>query len=223
MSIAAPALESPAPAPGIPLWVKLLYTGYLCVLVPVYSLKYGPYNFLWFCDIAMTLTLIAMWTEKALPASMAAVGIVFPQIIWVVDFAIGVLSGGHCPLGMASYMFDSSTSLFARGLSTFHGWLPFLLIWMVRRLGYDRRALAWQTVTCWCVLIASYLLVASPDPTRHGNVNKLFGPSDNEVQDFMPRIAWLAVLMVVYPLVVYVPSHLVFRRLVREPDAAATV
>ena len=45
---------------------------------------------------------------------------------------------------MTDYMFEAHRSLFLRGLSLFHGWLPFLLVYLVWQLGYDRRALpAW--------------------------------------------------------------------------------
>ena len=73
-------MESPAPSPGrlnlhlrsprIPLWVKLLYTAFLCVLVPYYWSAYGPTNFLYYCDVALFMTLAALWTESALLASM---------------------------------------------------------------------------------------------------------------------------------------------------------
>ncbi len=43
---------------------------------------------------------------------------------------------------MTDYMFKHENSLFLRGLSLFHGWLPFLLVYLVWKLGYDRRALA---------------------------------------------------------------------------------
>lgn len=210
----------------IPLWLKLAYTAFMAVLIPVYWTSYGPLNFLWFCDIALLLTLIAVWTESPLIASIPAVGIVFPQLIWGVDFLIA-LCGGGSPLGMSGYMFDDSTSLFARGLSTFHGWLPFLLIYLTMRLGYDRRALAWQVICCWCVLIASFLLMnASLIPTEWktlaGNLNKLQGPKDEVAQTWMPSAAWLAVLMIAYPLVIYVPSHFAFRRLLRAMAASET-
>ncbi len=38
-------------------------------------------------------------------------------------------------------MFDRQLAVFTRGLSLFHGWLPFLLVWLLVRLGYDKRAL----------------------------------------------------------------------------------
>ena len=58
----------------VPLAVKLGYTAFMAVLVPVYWANYGPTNFLYFCDVALFLTLAAVWTESALLASMAAVG-----------------------------------------------------------------------------------------------------------------------------------------------------
>ena len=32
----------------IPLWIKLLYTAFMAVLIPVYLHHYGPTNFLYF-------------------------------------------------------------------------------------------------------------------------------------------------------------------------------
>jgi hypothetical protein len=43
--------------------------------------------------------------------------------------------------GMTAYMFDGAKPLFLRGLSLFHGWLPFFLVYLVARLGYDGRGL----------------------------------------------------------------------------------
>ena len=57
----------------IPLSVKLLYTLFVAVLVPVYLRTYGPTNFLYFCDIALFMTLAALWLESALLVSAAAV------------------------------------------------------------------------------------------------------------------------------------------------------
>jgi len=123
----------------LPLALKLLVTAFLVVMVPVYYHNYGPTNFLYFCDISLLLCFVSLWTERALPASMAAVGILIPQVLWCLDFVAGLL-GFHL-VGLTGYMFDANHSLFLRGLSFFHGWLPFLLLFLVKRLGYDRRAL----------------------------------------------------------------------------------
>ncbi len=73
-------------APRLPLWSKLLYTAFVAVLVPHYWQAYGPTNFLYFCDIALLLTCVAMWRESAVLASACAVGILLPQCLWMVDF-----------------------------------------------------------------------------------------------------------------------------------------
>src|ERR1043166_9029704 len=102
----------------LPLWLKLAYSAFLAVLIPVYLYYYGPTNFLYFCDVALLLTLVGLWTESSLLISMCAVGIVFVQMVWVADF-IGHFFGVSL-LGMTDYMFKDS-SLFLRGLSLFHG------------------------------------------------------------------------------------------------------
>ena len=35
-----------APASRIPLWLKIVYTAFMAVLIPVYWYYYGPTNFL---------------------------------------------------------------------------------------------------------------------------------------------------------------------------------
>jgi hypothetical protein len=119
----------------IPSVVKLAYSVFVIVLVPYYWVTYSPWNFLFFCDLALLIGAVALWTEDPLLASLPTVGLALPQFLWVLDF----LTGARIT-GMTSYMFDPELPLFVRGLSSFHGWLPFLLLWMVWRLGYDRRA-----------------------------------------------------------------------------------
>ena len=114
-----------AAARRIPLWLKIAYSGFLTVMIPVYWLNYGPTNFLYFCDVALLLTLVGIWREDALLISLPAVGILLPQMLWCADFLVH-LCGGKMT-GMTGYMFDAKLPLFLRGLSLFHGWLPFLL------------------------------------------------------------------------------------------------
>ena len=92
----------------IPLWIKLLYTAFTAVLVPVYWREYGPTNYLYFCDIALFLTLVGVWLESPLLLGIPAVGIFLPQMAWCVDFAavlIGALvstDSGFFPIGMTN-------------------------------------------------------------------------------------------------------------------------
>src|SRR6476660_2373968 len=99
MSIAAvSAVPSPA---RIPLPVKIGFSAFMAVLVPVYIYWYGPTNFLYFCDVSLILTLVGIWTESALLISMCAVGILVPQVFWVVDFLAHF--AGYSPTGMTDY------------------------------------------------------------------------------------------------------------------------
>jgi hypothetical protein len=214
-----------APTPRrLPLAAKLAYTAFVAVLVPFYLKEYGPTNFFYFCDVALLLGVAAFWLEDPLLASMPTVGILVPQMLWVIDFLSGLLTGGHFVVGMTRYMMDEKLSLFARGLSLFHGWLPFVLLWLVARLGYDRRALPAWTVLSWVLMVICYfVLPAPPAPEDKSwlpvNVNYVYGPSDAAAQTWMPANAYFALLLVAFPLVLYLPAHLLLCRLFPPPAA----
>jgi hypothetical protein len=198
----------------IPLWLKLGYTAFMAVLVPVYWHHYGPTNFLYFCDVALFLTLAAVWLESPLLASMPAVGILAPQALWVLDFGVG-LAGGSLT-GMTDYMFEAQRPLYLRGLSLFHGWLPFLLVYLVWRLGYDRRAFAAWTGLAWGLLLVCYFFMPPPAATESitpVNINYVYGMSDKAPQAWMPQLAWLGMLFVALPLALYWPVHALLKRM----------
>ena len=208
--VAVTAEQSPA---RIPLPVKIGFSAFMAVLVPVYTYWYGPTNFLYFCDVSLILTLIGIWTESALLISMCAVGILVPQVFWVVDFLAHF--AGLSPTGMTDYMFIADHSFFLRFLSGFHGWLPFLLVFLVWRLGYDRRALVAWTALAWLLLLVCYFLLPGPRPDAGlspVNINYVFGMSDAAPQTFVPPLAWLAGLMIGLPLLAFLPTHLALRR-----------
>jgi hypothetical protein len=102
---------------------------------------------------------------------------------------------------MTDYMFDSHRSLFLRGLSLFHGWLPFLLLFLVIRLGYDRRALLAWTSLAWGAILISYFFLPAPgatltNPLAPVNIDYVYGFSDTAAQTWMPGWAWLIFLIV---------------------------
>ncbi len=122
----------------IHLGIKVGYTLFLLVLVPVYWAHYGPKNFLWFSDIALLTTGATLWLESPLLASMMMLAVLLPELAWNLDF-FGRLLTGHGMFGMSAYMFDARTPRYLRALSLFHVPLPVGLVWLVTRLGYDRR------------------------------------------------------------------------------------
>ncbi|HVU15897.1 MAG TPA: hypothetical protein VHD32_03180 [Candidatus Didemnitutus sp.] len=194
----------------IPLSLKLAYTAFLAVMIPVYWLNYGPTNFLYFCDVALLLTLVGIWTESPLLISLPSVGILLPQLLWCVDFLFG-LAGGHLT-GMTDYMFDPHRSLFLRGLSLFHGWLPLLLLLLVRRVGYDRRAFrGWTLISAALCLVSFFFLPAAgaplPNPQVPRNINYVFGFDDARPQSWLPPLAYLGVWITLLVGIVFAPTH----------------
>ncbi len=203
--------------------LKLAFTAFVVVLVPVYWTKYGPANFIYFCDLALILTFVAVWFENRLYASMAAVGIILPQIVlWCGDFAahfIGVKFNG-----MTDYMFDANYSLFLRGLSLFHGWLPFLLLFLVAKLGYDRHAAVAWTLVAWAAMLFSYFFLPAPgaklaNPLAPVNVDYVYGFSETARQTWVPDWAWLIFLFIAIPAIIVWPTHLILKRLWGEPKS----
>ena len=210
------------PARPVPLPIALAYTAFMAVLVPTYYLNYGPTNFLYFCDVALFLALAAVWTSHPLPGSMAAVGILLPQALWCVDF-LGTMFGWPV-VGMTGYMFDETRSLFLRGLSFFHFWLPFFLLYLVWQLGYDRRALLGWTVLAWMLIAICYLGMPGPAAGRVNthipvNINYVHGFSDEVPQAWMRPHFYVFVVAVVLPVVVYLPTHLLLMTLFRRESA----
>ena len=200
----------------IPVWLKVLYTAFVCVLVPVYWRDYGPTNFLYFCDVAVFFTLVALWTECSLLASMPAVGILAPQLLWMVDFLAECV--GLSLTGMTAYMFDEQIPLFTRCLSFFHFWLPILIVWLVWRLRYDRRAfVGWGTVA-WALMLTCYFLMPAPpappdNPNLPVNINYVHGLASDQPQQWMPPLAYLGLMLVGLPVVIFLPTHVVLKKL----------
>jgi hypothetical protein len=196
----------------IPVGLKVIYTLFVCALVPIYWRQYGPANFLWFSDIALLSLVPALWLENALLISMMAVSFVFFEALWNFDFFVRLLTGKSL-IGLSAYMFDPKIPLFIRSLSCFHIGLPLLLLWTLHRLGYDQRAFVWQTLVALVVLPISYL-VSNPQE----NVNWAYGFGQHP-QRILPGPLFVILLMLLFPLVVYLPTHLLFSRIFRAAGA----
>src|SRR5438067_2827892 len=98
----------------IPLGLKVVYTIFVCVLVPIYWREYGLANFLWFSDIALVALVPALWLENALLVSMLAISVVCFEALWNVDFFFGLASGKPL-IGLSAYMFDLRSPWFICG------------------------------------------------------------------------------------------------------------
>lgn len=189
----------------LPIWLKLSYTSFVSILVPVYWRQYGPGNFLWFSDVALLLGCAAAWLEHPLLASTQAVAVLVPESLWIVEFVLRLTTGRRL-VGLTDYMFEESIPGPVRALSLFHVWLPVVLVWLVWRLGYDRRALAVQIVLGTVLLVASRFLTA-----RNENVNWVHRWGG--VTGWRP----LVLSAVAFPLAFYFPAHLLLHATMPQP------
>lgn len=196
-------------SPGkLPLALKGAYTVFFLLLVPVYGSAYGAGHFLWFSDLALFLVLGALWIESRLLASMAALATLLPGTAWIAAFVLRLFGGPEFPA--IAYMFDPHKALSLRLLSLFHLFLPPLLLWLLRRLGYEPRAFPAQTLLAWAVLLFLFFL---SDPER--NINFVFGFGGVLVGD--NPLGHLLFLLIGIPLLLYLPLHLVFKRIFPPP------
>lgn len=184
----------------VPLWLKVGWSIWIAVWIPLYWKQYGLQNFLYFCDLGNLFITIALWTESALIFSWQATGLLLFQTLFVVDLAGVLLSGRHI-VGGTEYMFDAGIPLILRLLSLFHVVMPLLLLWAIWRLGYDRRGWRFQTVTTWVVVPINFFWRADRD------VNWARGLFYRE-QHAVPPVIYLLAYLIVVPLAVYLPTHL---------------
>lgn len=181
-------------------------SGFLAVMVPTYWTCYGWTNFLWFSDLALFLATLTLWTGRRLFASIGAVLALVLEGAWNLDFFSGLLARRH-PIGIARYMWDDGQPRFLRAISLFHLALVPLLLYLVRKLGYDRRAMRWSVGFAWVVLPVTYRLVG----LRGRNVNWVQGPGDRPQQPLRPS-TYLGLLMIGLPLLVFLPTHVALSR-----------
>jgi len=189
----------------IPIWLKVGWTAWLAAWVPLYWRHYGPQNFLWFCDIANIAVGVGLWLESPLLLSMQALSVLVVQSLFAVDLAWRLVLGSSL-VGGTEYMLDPAIPVLVRGLSLFHVAVPAVIVWAIARLGYDVRALAWQTAAAWVVLTASFLGFGPVE-----DLNWVWGPW-NRPQHWMSPWAWFAACLAGYPVLLYLPMHLLLVR-----------
>ncbi|MGR2737522.1 hypothetical protein ACUY1T_03620 [Billgrantia sp. Q4P2] len=185
---------------ALPLWLKLLFTGWILFWAPSFALMLGAQNYFWLCNVASFLILAGLWLESRLLLSMQWLSVAVVGIFWSLDVGSAWMTGVH-PIGGTEYMFDPEHPWLARVLSLYHLFLPLVAGFAMVRLGYDRRALWWQAGLTWLLLPLTYLFT---EPER--NINWVHGPFGSE-QTLLDPLPYLAMLTVAWPLVLYLPVH----------------
>ncbi len=191
---------------------RLLFTVWMLLWLAVMLPEVGPQNFFWLCNAAKFILLLALWTGNRLLVASQAGTVVLVGVGWTLDVGVGVLVGGSVT-GLTAYMFGDELSLTMRLSSLYHVGLPVLVLWLLWRWGYDRRGWWLQCAFGTLLVIGGYLLT---EPRR--NINLAFQP-EIAGWEAIPGGAWLVLLLVAYPLLVYLPGHLLLARLFTERPA----
>lgn len=201
----------------LPLWLKVLWTLWVVVWVPLYWRQWGPSTFLWFCDFANVMILAALWTESPLIFSWQAVSVLLVQIAFTVDVLGRAVLRRHL-IGGTEWVFDDrQIPLYIKLLSVgMHVASPPLLLWAIRKLGYERRALYVQIATA-CVLLPASWMAAGADV----NLNWVWKPF-GKPQTMMAPGLYLLVCIVGYTALLFLPTHLVLNRLFGRKKEPAT-
>ena len=188
-------------------WVALAW---LAVWIPAYFWVWGARNFLHLCDVAVILTCAGLWLGSPLLLSSQAVSSIIPDVIWAIDAGSRLLLGRHV-FGGTEYMWDATFPLAVRLLSLFHLVWPPLLLWSLRRVGYDRRGFPLQ------IAIAGVLLVVSRFAGRAANLNFAFRDPIWGLS-LEPAPLHLAATLAFMVAVFYLPAHVALSLAFRRPQ-----
>ncbi len=192
--------------PPVPHELRILAILFLILFI-IARCKYSdPRDFLWLSDIGLFTGVLALLLNNRLLAGMTLLGtFIFDGIVWTSDLLSGWLTGFH-PFHATDYMFDPAVPAVVRWLSFFHPVVPVLMVWFVRRHGYDRRALVAQSLLAAIVLLVAWRVT---DPAH--NINWVYGLG--KPQAFVPGWLYLAGMIILIPLTCYHPIHLLMRKL----------
>ncbi|MGH9861331.1 MAG: hypothetical protein ACRD5F_15025 [Candidatus Acidiferrales bacterium] len=190
-------------------WVA---AAWFVVWLPAYWHYWGWRNFLQLCDVAVFLSVAGFCLGSPLLLSSQAVNLLVVSAAWFADLLWRATTGGHL-IGGTEYMWDARFPLWLRLLSLYHVALALVLLWSLRRTGYDARGWKLQAAIALPVLIASRLLA----PGMNYNMaerDPFFG------QQAGPAAVHLALTWLGLVAIVYFPTHLLLAKLYPSPPAA---
>jgi len=197
--------------PGYPNWMRWVSVFWFLFWFTSYWRTWGFANFAHFCDVAVILTCIGMWSNSALLISSQAVNALIVDIAWALD-AGSMLLSQHPLFGGNEFLLDAHYPLWARALAIFHLVMPVLLLWGLYCLGYDRRGWALQCA----IALPVFILARFTPPARNTDYaftdpffHRQWGPAPLHV-----LVSWLFMVIVVYW-----PTHAALKRLFPPPQA----
>jgi hypothetical protein len=185
---------------------KIAYTACVLLVMVIWWRHYSWRNFLWFSDIAFIGAVPALWLESAAIASVLAVAVLLPEILWNVDLAARMVTRRRVT-GLTDYMFEPQRPRLLRGLSLFHVPLPLVLLWMVSEYGYEPQAGLVGAVLMAAIVLPWSRAVSTPER----NINWTHGLGARRTT--LRPATYVALLFAGFVTLVFVPTHLLLQAL----------
>ncbi len=185
---------------------KIAYTAFVLLVAVIWWRHYSWRNFLWFSDIAFIGAVPALWLESSAIASVLAVAVLLPEILWNVDFVARLVTRRRIT-GLTDYMFEPERPKLLRGLSLFHVPLPLVLLWLVREYGYDASVGLVGAVVMAAVVLPWSRAVSTPER----NINWTYGLGASRPAS--SAATYVTLLFVAFVVFVFVPTHVLLQAL----------
>jgi hypothetical protein len=183
----------------------------LAAYVPAYAYAYGGWHFLQLCNLSLLLSCLGALMRNRLLLSAQALGAPVIGLLWIADLAHLAATGRYWHAGTA-YLWDERIPEIARMLSVYHLVLPMVLIFALRRFGYDRRALLLQTAISCAAFAVSWWWLRDVENLNYVNAwpggRVLFADTPGA----HAFVTWSLLCAVVY-----VPTHWLWRRWCSSP------
>lgn len=197
----------PAATDATHLFPRLRWVGvaWLAVYLPSYAIAYGTLNFLFLCNLGVMVTAIGLLLGSRLLVSSQAVAAPIIGLIWTTDASWRLLTGSFL-FGGTAYMWDPQYPIFTRLLSLYHVAWPLLLLWIMSRVGYDRRGIWLQTAIAGASMVVARVFT---DPELNINfafIDPFWG------QQIGPPVVHVLVSLGVLAGVAYGLTHWMLRR-----------
>ena len=154
--------------------LRWLALAWLLVYVPSYTLAYGVMNFLFLCNVGVLLTAIGIFRGHQLLISTQALASPIIGLVWGLDAGCRLLTGDFL-FGGTEYMWDPQYPVHTRLLSLYHVFWPPLVLWCVRKNGYDRRGWPLQVAFAGLVLLMSRLVTKPVDNVNYAFTDPFWG------------------------------------------------
>jgi hypothetical protein len=185
---------------SIPPGAQWLTLSWLALYLPVYTQAYGVWHFFQLCNAGLIISCFAILSRQQLFISSQALGSSGIGLFWVAD-QLAWIGTGQPLHGGTAYLWQSSIPPLARILSIYHVVLPLILLWIVYRRGYERRAWLLQ-----CSILAGTGLIGVWFAPATENINYVFYWPDETVSY---TISWprLITMFLVVSCALYWPLH----------------